>query len=66
MSENGAPTGNVIDARAVFLARQMAVLDALAEESILGCWAKGMFLDPRHTAGQTDDRPCDTEARDGP
>jgi hypothetical protein len=56
MSENGAPTGNVIDARAVFLARQMA---ALAEESILGCWAKGMFLD--QTAGYVDP-PCDTEA----
>lgn len=63
MSENEAPTGNVIDARAVFLARQMAVLDALAEESILGCWAKGMFLD--QTAGYVDP-PCDTEARDEP
>lgn len=54
---------NVIDARAVFLARQMAVLDAPAEESVLGCWAKGMFLD--QTAGYVDP-PCDTEARDEP
>ena len=50
--------GNVIDARARFLERQSSELDAIAEESILGCGAKGMFFD--QTAGYVD-RPCDTE-----
>lgn len=55
--------GVVIDARARFIERQSRVLDAIAEESVLGCWAKGMFLD--QTAGYVDP-PCDTEARDEP
>jgi len=52
--------GVVIDARDRFR-------PVTADERTLGCWARGMFLDSTHTAGQTDDRPCDTEApRDEP
>ena len=47
-------SGVVIDARDRFMERQSRALDA--DETILGCWARGMFLD--QTAGE---RPCDTE-----